>query len=183
MEILEQLQDKYTKSQQKRITFRKLYQNRSLTYSQVDRLKTAEALFECIPITFYMPFSLLFMRQVANANTGPKIFRFVGTLTLSLPLIEFGTQSVKDKYYWPIVRKTYLDLKESENKRKQQVENVFLNISKPVENKQIQEKQKESEDDKAEKEEVRSIEEIDQLRNYSESILVKYKRCYQFFKE
>ena len=84
----------------------------------MNELKIAEALFECIPITIYLPFSLVFMRQAGNANTGPKILRFILTLGVSVPMIEIGAQSLKDKYYWPIVRKTYLDLKEQETKRK-----------------------------------------------------------------
>lgn len=50
---------------------------------------------------------------------------------MSIPLIEFSAQSIKDKYYWPIVRKTYLDLKDAENKRKTQLQNMLLQI-KPV---------------------------------------------------
>ena len=99
------------------MTFRKMYQNRSLSWDQIDRLKTAEALFECIPMTIYAPFALYFMRHVARATTPFLIARTVLLLGVAAPTIEYSAQMTKDKYYWPIVREIFKDLKTNEQKR------------------------------------------------------------------
>jgi hypothetical protein len=80
----------------------------------MDNLKTAEALFECVPMTIYAPFALYFSRHVARATTPRLILRTVLILGISTPIIEFGAQMTKDRFYWPIVREIYLELKNNE---------------------------------------------------------------------
>ena len=126
MEYISRLQNEYTKSQRKQVTFKKIYQNRSLSWAQLDRLKTAEAIFECVPMTIYTPFAVFFMRQVARATTPRLIGRTVGMLGVMVPVIEYTAQMTKDKYYWPIVREIYLDLKKNEQKRTE----IFADFSK-----------------------------------------------------
>ena len=78
------------------------------------RLKTAEALYECIPITIYLPFAYLGLRKVAQAVTSKAIIRFMFGTGIIVPCIELFSTYTKDRYYWPIVRKVYIELKESE---------------------------------------------------------------------
>ena len=102
-----------------------MYQNRSLTWDQIDRLKTAEALFECIPMTIYFPWALYFMRHVARATTPYLIGRTVLMLGVAGPTIEYSAQMAKDRYYWPIVREIFKELKDNEKRRQQ----MFVDIS------------------------------------------------------
>ena len=68
-------------------------------------------------MTIYAPFALYFMRHVARATTPYLIFRTVFLLGVSVPTIEYTAQMTKDKYYWPIVREIFVDLKKNEQKR------------------------------------------------------------------
>ena len=63
---------------------------RTLTYDQVNNLKTAQALYECVPISIYTPFALYFLRRVAQANSGPAILRLCIHLTIAIPLVELS---------------------------------------------------------------------------------------------
>ena len=103
-EIINRVKNEYTKSKRKEVTFKKLSANRSLSYDQMDRLKTAEALYECIPITIYTPFAIYFLRKVGQANSGSLIVRFLGKLAVCVPMVEIPAQYTKEHYYWPIVR-------------------------------------------------------------------------------
>jgi hypothetical protein len=89
------------------VTFKKIYQNRSLSYEQLDQLKTAEALYECVPMSIYFPWAIFFMRHVARATTGKLILRTVAMMGVLGPIIEYSAQMAKDRAYWPIVREIY----------------------------------------------------------------------------
>ena len=53
----------------KRATLQKLYENNSLTYGQVEKLKTAIAASEIVPLLVYSPYLLVMLRKCATANT------------------------------------------------------------------------------------------------------------------
>jgi hypothetical protein len=76
-------------------------------------------------MTIYAPFALYFMRHVARATTPFLIARTVLLLGVAAPTIEYSAQMTKDKYYWPIVRGIFKDLKNNEQKRQQ----MFVDIS------------------------------------------------------
>ena len=67
----------YTMSQRKEITFRKIYESRSLTLEQVDRLQTAESLYECVPLAIYAPFSIYLLRLVGRANNKSRLLSLI----------------------------------------------------------------------------------------------------------
>jgi len=81
----------------------KLYENRYLTYEQVDWLKTAQAIFEVVPVAIYLPYLFLMMRQVLRANTAKKYGVCMLTLTMTLPWVEGAQVYMKERLYWPIV--------------------------------------------------------------------------------
>ena len=62
----------------------------------MERLKTAEALYECIPITIYIPFAFLGLRMCGRANTGPKIMKFILGASLVAPCVEMCAMKAKD---------------------------------------------------------------------------------------
>ena len=126
------LEDEYTKSQRKQVTFRKLYKNRSLSLSQLDRLKTAEALFECVPVSVYSPFIVFFLRATARANTGRRFVVLLGQLLVVVPPVEYFAMTYRDKLYWPIVREVYLELKQSEEERTKPVALSFARMALPT---------------------------------------------------
>ena len=111
MNFYQQIIDQYTLSQRKEITFRKIYSSHNLNKDQVDRLKTAESIYECIPLTIYLPFSVYFLRLVGRANTGRRLLNFIGQLAIIVPTVECGARWQRDKLYWPIVQEVYRELK------------------------------------------------------------------------
>ena len=110
--MIDKLKSWYTFSKRKEVTFQKLYEHPYLSQTQIDRLKTAQALFEVIPIALYAPYLFLMMRVVAKANTSVKLMKFTALFTLTAPSVELTSRYLKDHYYWPLVKQTYLEVKE-----------------------------------------------------------------------
>ena len=117
--MVESIKQWYTLSKRRETTFQKLYEHPYLSWRQIDKLKTAQALYELVPISLYAPYLFLMMRQVAKANTSALLARFVLLAVLTAPSVEVGARTLRDRLYWPIVRKTYLEVKDSSRKSQQ----------------------------------------------------------------
>ena len=61
-------------SERKSVTFKKLYENHSLNYDQVLRLKQAQAIYEVIPFFSFIPMGYIMFIKCLNA-TSPKAIR------------------------------------------------------------------------------------------------------------
>ena len=103
-DIITSLRNQYTLQQRKRLTFEKILACRTLSYSQIDRLKTAEALYECVPLTIYSPFVIYYLRKTAQAVTGPLIVKLCIQLLIVAPSVEICAQYTKTALYWPLIR-------------------------------------------------------------------------------
>ena len=57
---------------------------------------------------------LYFLRASGNANTAKRFGGLLLKLVVVVPTVEYCAQTQRDKYYWPIVRKVYLELKKAE---------------------------------------------------------------------
>ncbi len=90
-----------------------------MNYKQIDNLKTAQAYYELVPVTIYAPYLFVMMRKVAKANTGALISRFVLLTICTAPFVELGQRYLRDTLYWPLVRQTYLEIKEESRKPQQ----------------------------------------------------------------
>ena len=110
--MVDRLKSWYTMSKRKEVTFQKLYEHPYLSQPQIDRLKTAQALFEIVPITLYAPYLFIMMRVIAKANTSVKLLKFTALFCATAPVIEFTSRYLKDYYYWPLVKTTYIEVKE-----------------------------------------------------------------------
>ena len=117
--MVESIKQWYTLSKRRETTFQKLFEHPYLSWRQIDRLKTAQALYELKPTSLYAPYLFLMMRQVAKANTPALIARFVLLALVTAPIVEVGARNFRDKMYWPLVRETYLEVKESSRKSQQ----------------------------------------------------------------
>jgi hypothetical protein len=67
-------------------------------------MKTAQALYEIVPLSIYSPYLFVMMRIVAKANTQKAMIRFIGVLLMSAPLMEGTARYMRDKMYWPLVK-------------------------------------------------------------------------------
>ena len=55
---------------------------------QIERLKTAQALYEVIPLGLYLPYLFGMMRVVAKANTSALLLRFTILFGCTAPIVE-----------------------------------------------------------------------------------------------
>ena len=123
-EIINYARKEYTMWERKRLTFDKILDCRTLNYSQVQRLKTAQALFECVPITIYSPFAVYFLRKTAQAVTAPKLINLALQLVFVVPCVEFVAQSTKTRLYWPLIRQIYMELNEKEERQSKMISDI-----------------------------------------------------------
>ena len=54
------------------------------------------------------------MRVIAKANTSIKLLKFTALFCGTAPLIEITSRYIKDYYYWPLVKTTYIEVKEQQ---------------------------------------------------------------------
>ena len=139
---LDELFELKIKSDRKKVTFEKVWSNRSLNADQIDKLKTAQALYECVPLITYSPFFLYFLRSIGRVSTGRGMLLFLGQVAVVAPPVEYLAVTQRDKLYWPIVREVYLELKEQERSRSKSPFEMIKQSLKPEAEKELQELQR-----------------------------------------
>lgn len=102
--------DYYLNYERRLATFQKLYENHSLTYGQVDRLKTAIAAKELIPFAVYSPYLFLMLRLSAQATSAGKITKAIGIGLVGFGICECTSMELSQRVWWPITAKVYAEI-------------------------------------------------------------------------
>ena len=87
-----------------------MYENNSLTHDQVDRLKTAIAATEIIPIAIYSPYFLVMGRKLAFVNTQIKFLKAFAIGITGFCICESASIIVSQKVWWPVTKQVYTEL-------------------------------------------------------------------------
>ncbi len=74
--------------ERKHVTLAKLYDNHSLTYEQIDQLKTAIAATEVIPLAVYSPYLFLMLRLSVGANSSQRVIKALGVGLLGFAICD-----------------------------------------------------------------------------------------------
>ena len=90
MELIERIKSIYTLSNRKYVTFQKLFEDQSLDYEDVDKLKTAQAVYETVPVIMLTPYAYFLLRKIAQANKSNQIRNFTLGVLLTYPLADYG---------------------------------------------------------------------------------------------
>ena len=109
-EYLQKVQDYYTQQERRYTTFQKLYENQSLSYQQVDRLKSAVAVKEVVPAIVYAPYLYFMLRKCANATNAnlwvkATLYGFSGFIAT-----EIAAREISLRLWWPIVAQVYTEV-------------------------------------------------------------------------
>ena len=109
--------DRYVLSCRRYATFQHVYEFEDLSFSQLQRLKLAQALYEISPLVVYLPYALLMMRSVAAANTKRKQLRVALLLCATIFPVECASVALQQKLYWPVVVDVYSEILEEKERR------------------------------------------------------------------
>ena len=111
------MQTFYIKSQQKKRTLQRLYENQSLTKDQIDSLKTAIAASEVIPLALFSPYVLVGFRLCLGANTGSRFLKMLVFGVAGFGVSDAASLYFAQKVWWPITAEVYRQLHEDPFRR------------------------------------------------------------------
>ena len=94
-------------------TFMKVYESPLLTRPQMERLKTAEALHEIVPICVMAPYGLVMLRFSARFQMSLQSVCRLGVLLAVGSLNYMLALECQYRAYWPVVSEVYLELHKS----------------------------------------------------------------------
>ena len=107
-------------------TFMRLFESPILNYSQMDRLKTAEAIYEVVPIAIMSPYALFMLRHSASFQMSPTALKksfLYGAIGIPIYLMALHFQS---KAYFPLVAQVYLEVSNKERSQQMKLNRAYI---------------------------------------------------------